>query len=434
MKNCKYLIACLVLLSVCMPSFGQEFIKRTPLEKSDSIIIRDVSGDSWLVYSHFFDLASTRRQAFVLFAEADATAEMMYLPDHVAHVNDFEIYDSIVYFAGDDHDGIAIMGYFDLATFPSSTVNICTVPLMASFHRLDVGVYDQTLHVFMTGDEVLGGGHFVDAWLTGTNVWQFDISINMEEVNRFDDVAALSFGVAVSGRKEVDNNGFIFFFSLPASGPSIFPASADYLRFSAIVDDRILLDAGSGNELAYVFHNSAGYDEVGALNWTTVNQYYTLATTSTPGTYLTSDISYGHTANRAELLMPHPGTFSQEIYTAYCPPVITPVPPVYYSGHKFNDERLYSLDAIRSSSGLFVAAGHGGYSENLSIYRYHSNSWPEQACFSYSSLPYGSPDHKVPNDILSFDGYSFEIEAVGEKCQDAIIPVTTECDENNTDR
>lgn len=333
MKNCKYLIACLVLLSVCMPSFGQEFIKRTPLEKSDSIIIRDVSGDSWLVYSHFA-INEVKHKAFVLFAEADATAEIMYLPDHVTHVNDFEIYDDKVYFAGDDRNGIGIMGYFDLTTFPTTTVNICTVPVMATFERLDVGVYNNTLHVFLTGEELLGGGHFVDAWLNGTNVWQFDISINLDKVNRFDDVAALSSGVAVSGRKEIDKDGFIFLFPLPAAGPAIFPAYAHCLCFPSLVSGNILLDAGSGDDLSFVFQHDTSIDGEGSLHWNTLIRY-----------------------NRSE-----------------------------------------------------------------------------QACFNNSSLPYGTPDYKVHEKVLSFAGYSFDIEAIGEKCQDAIIPVTTECDENNTDR
>ena len=171
MRKNRYLWVGLVLTLVCMPVFGQEFTKRTQLYKSEGMIIRDYTGDSWLVYNRYYEYDGSKRNVFILFTETGTTAGMMYLPEQVACVNDFEIYDKTAYFAGSNTDGVGIMGYFDLTTFPTTTVKICPVPVMATFERLDVGVCNNTLHVFLTGEEVLGGCHMADARLIGTDQW-----------------------------------------------------------------------------------------------------------------------------------------------------------------------------------------------------------------------------------------------------------------------
>lgn len=270
MRKNRYLWVGLVLTLVCMPVFGQEFTKRTQLYKSEGMIIRDYTGDSWLVYDRYCEYDGTWHDVFILFTETGTTAEMMYLPEQVASVNDFEIYDHSVYFAGSGTDGVGIMGYFDLTTFPLSTVKICPVPVMASFEKLEVGAYNNTLHVFLTGEEVLGGGHMADARLVGTDLWRFEISVNTALVDRFDDVAVLSSGAAFSARETIGKKGYMFFFQAPATGSSIFPQYSDYLGFPSVFSGRILLDAGTGNDFSYVSRTASGTDEVGFLNWNTV--------------------------------------------------------------------------------------------------------------------------------------------------------------------
>ncbi len=272
MKKNKYLWVGLVLTLVCMPVFGQEFTKRTQLYKSEGMIIRDYTGNSWLVHNRYYEYDGSKRDVFILFTETGTTAGMMYLPEQVACVNDFEIYDKTAYFAGCNTDGVGIMGYFDLTTFPTTTVKICPVPVMATFERLDVGVCNNTLHVFLTGEEVLGGSHMADARLVGTDQWRFEISVNTALVDRFDDVAVLSSGVAFSGRKTADKRGYMFLFPALTMSPSIFSATADCLCFANIVMDRIRLDAGTGNNLALVFRNTFGYEETFRLSWNTLIQ------------------------------------------------------------------------------------------------------------------------------------------------------------------
>ncbi len=301
MRKNRYLWVGLVLTLVCMPVFGQEFTKRTRLYKSEGMIIRDYTGDSWLVYNRYYEYDGSKRDVFILFTETGTTAEMMFLPEQVACVNDFEIYDNTAYFAGCNTDGVGIMGYFDLTTFPTTTVKICPVPVMATFERLDVGVCNNTLHVFLTGEEVLGGGHMADARLVGTDQWRFEISVNTALVDRFDDVAVLSSGVAFSGRKTADKKGYMFFFLAPVMGSSIFPNYPDYLNFSGFFSGRILLDAGSGDDFTYVSQTASGTDEVGFLNWNNLMQRYGVG--SVPNGYHAFDLSYGQVVNIAELLM-----------------------------------------------------------------------------------------------------------------------------------
>ena len=429
-------MAVLVLTLMSMPVLGQEFTKRTQLYKSEGMIIRDVSGDSWLVFDRYCDANAAWQNVFILFTETGVTAEMMYLPEQVAMVNDFEIYDRVVYFAGSNTQGVGIMGYFNMASFPTATVKICEVPVMASFERLDVGVYNNTLHVFLTGEALLGGGHMADARLIGTDLWRFEISLNTLLVDQFDDVSVLSRGVAFSARNTNDKNGFIFFFLGPATGSSVFSATVDYCYFSSIVSGRILLDVGSGDNLAYVFQNISGTDEVGFMNWNTMTQRYIVGPFAVPPyTYRTIDLSYGQTANKAELLMEKNSlAYAKEIYTARCttsvPPII--IPP--YDGHAFSAEEIYSLDAVGSSGGLFVAAGVGVNDGNLAIYRYHRNNWPEQVCTEYVSIPFAIPAVKVITDKYTFEARIFDIEAEVEQCEKSTIPVVTKCHEDRNDR
>lgn len=425
-------MAVLVLTLMSMPVLGQEFTKRTQLYKSEGMIIRDVSGDSWLVFDRYCDANAAWHNVFILFTETGVTAEMMYLPEQVAMVNDFEIYDRVVYFAGSNTQGVGIMGYFNMASFPTATVKICPVPVMATFERLDVGVCNNTLHVFLTGEEVLGGGHMVDARLIGSDLWRFDISLNTEHVDQFDDVAMLSRGVAFSARKTSDNKGYIFFFTAPAMSSSVFPSTANYLYFTSYVKGRILLSAGNGNNLAYVFQNTSAVDEVGFMNWNTLIQRYNAGVV--PYDYRTIDMSYGQAANKAELLTENQGVYAKEIYTARCTTAVPPIPIPPYHGHAFQREMLYSLDAVGSSGSLFVAAGVGANDGNLAIYRYNRNNWPDQVCTEYVPLSFMVPDFKVFANEQGFKGHSFDIKAISEECQGSTIPVTDDCHEAITDR
>lgn len=432
MRKNRYLWVGLVLTLVCMPVFGQEFTKRTQLYKSEGMIIRDYIGDSWLVYNRYYEYDGSKRNVFILFTETGTTAGMMYLPELVACVNDFEIYDKTAYFAGCNTDGVGIMGYFDLTTFPTTTVKICPVPVMATFERLDVGVCNNTLHVFLTGEEVLGGGHMADARLVGTDQWRFEISVNTALVDRFDDVAVLSSGVAFSGRKTADKDGFIFLFPTLSMSPSIFSAAANYLYFTPSVMGRILLSAGAGGDFAYAFQSTSDIDEVGFLNGTTLIQRYNMGTV--PNTYRTIDLSHGQMGNRAELMMSDNGLYAKEIFSANSTSGFTPVPIPPFPGHAFLDEQMHSLDAVGGTGGLYVAAGVGAYDGNLAIYRYNRNNWPDQVCTEYTSLPVGIPDFKVFKYKQKFEGRGFDIEAIEEECLEATIPVVTTCSEDRTDR
>ena len=432
MEKCRYLLVGLVLSLLCMPAFGQEFTKRTQLYKSEGMIIRDYTGDSWLVYDRYCDEYAVWHNVFILFTETGTTAEMMHLPSQVAGVSDFEIYDGVVYFAGSNTQGVGIMGYFYMASFPTSTVKICQVPVMSTFDKLEVGVCNNTLHVFLTGEETLGGGHMADAQLVGTDLWRFEISANTTFVDRFDDVAVLSSGIVFSARNTIDKIGYLFFSPVSSMGSSLFSTSADYRYFTTYVMDRILLDAGPGDNLAYVFRNPSFIDEAGFFYWNTLIQHYNVGTI--PNTYRTIDLSYGQVANKAELMMEDNVLYAREIFSASCTSVYTLIPILPLPGHAFPDEQMHSLDAVVGSSDLFVAAGVGGNDGNLAIYRYNRNNWPEQECTAYTSLPFDLPDLKVLERGKKFECYIFVIEAIGEDCQETTIPVVTTCRENRNDR
>ena len=410
----------ILLAFAAYPVSAQEFIKRTPLNKSEGMIIRDYTGDKWLVYDLYGGGANDN--LFILFTETGPSAQVLRLPNSVIRILDFEIYDDTVYFVGKDYTGAGIMGYFGLTSFPSTTVKMFSVPVMSSFDKLEVGLFNQELHVFMTGEEVLGGGHMVDARHLSGDYWEVCISLNIDLANQFDDVAVLNSGVVFSARKPSENQGFLFFFNAPSVGHSVFLPNTPYLDFGKIINGPTLLDASSADQFAWVHRTIYGYDAEGFGNWTVVLSYSSLGTAFVPTPPLFIDLSSRLWPGKAELLTENMGIFT----TSNMPPPIAP-PYLPFPSHLFQGEKLNSLDVVENNPYRFVVAGCDQVEHYLTIYRYERNIWPTQGCSIKESLDPDIPDKKILGDKQYINDYCIEIEAVAQECQTDEIPVIDEC-------
>ena len=430
-KSFALLFLLLAQLAVVPSAWAQEFIKRVPLEKSRGMIIREVSVSSWLVYDIYSD-GTKEINAFIMFTETGATAQVMQLPESFRQIYDFEIYDGRVYFAGENMNGVGIMGYFPVAGFPSPNIQLCQVPTMARFNKLEVGVFGQVLHVLMTGEGIQGDGHIVDARQVGGGTWNFAISNTIEAADVFDDVAVLTSKIVFSARKYVGQKGFLYFFSTSSVPYSILPQSPLSLRLGTGVSGRIMLDVRSGDDFFYVHRTSYNNDVVGSLNGFSLIQYLTLGSTFVASPSTTFDLTCGSVGGKAELLAYNNYSSSPwEILTANCLSGFSLLPPLLIYGHTFYDEHLNSLDAVGSCPDVYVAAGIATTENSwLSIYRYNRNYWPVSGCSDNISLECDYPSYKVMEGKDDFSGQNYIIEAVAKDCWPDEVPVLTKCIES----
>ena len=406
--------------------YAQEFIKRVPLEKSRDMIIRDVSVSSWLVYDIYSD-GVNEKNAFVMFTETGTTAQVMTLPDIIRQIYDFEIYGGMVYFAGENMNGVGIMGYFPVAGFPANTIQLCEVPTMRCFNKLEVAVFDQALHVFMTGDESQVGEHMVDAWNVGGGIWIFSISDTLETVKFFDDVAILTSKIVFSARKRGSHEGLLHYFSAPSLGYSIFPQTSSSLVLGPCTSGTILLDVAVGDTFTYVYRTTFNHDVSGTINGTLFIQHHTLGPTFSSDPHTTIDLSCESVTGQVELLTETSPVTHYELFTGTGPAPV-PIMPIY--GHTFSGEELHSVDGVNGMPNVYVAAGtETNYGNNdLSIYRYNRILWPTQGCTDTVSVTYDSPDYKVLNGEGKYiKGRNYIIEASEKECQTSEVPVTDEC-------
>ena len=364
------LIVLLTLLLLSPMAQGQEFIKTIYLGPSYSVIVRDIEGDKWLVYDQYAN-GNTMENGFVKVYENSSSAELLILPSSINLIYDFEIFENEVYFCGENNNGEAVMGNLPLLNFPWTSVKIWTVPTMKVFYKLDVGKIDETLHVLMTGQAVLGSSHIVDAIPQTSTQWLFATSLASNNWS-FDDVAITTANVVFSGRTFLGDSCSLAFFQNPGINSHIMqPGYFNYVNITRYSE--IKLKATSPDHYAFMMNTSAGPLVGEGYGFSPVWQ----ALLGNPVSYSSCrgmDIAYNPLSNRVDLLANgilgltscvfHPFSFS------------APIIPTVYSGHDIANTWAYSLDGIGNATGRFIAAGiEDSQSKCLKLFRYKYNEW-----------------------------------------------------------
>lgn len=416
------MIILLILLLLSPTAQGQEFTKVIPLQKSRDMIVRDYTGDRWIVYNRYLSVSTSNLESvFLMVPEVGSSATMLTLPSSIRIVNDFEVYNDYVYFCGQNWDYQAVMGIFPLQAFPNVEVCIWTLPEMYSFNKLDVGeLDDNVLHVMMTGEAALGSTHIVDAKNSSLNIWHFNISLVMDGWI-FDDVAITTSKVVFSARQKKDNADTLIEFPYPGTSSTILPGySIPYVIVP--LANKILLKASSSARYAFLTNTGFGplAGEVLGLApvWQTLMGNGVL-----PSSVHGNDIAFNPIANRVDILTTGVSGTTSCILHPY-EITIMPVPPVL-DGHGVTEETILSVDGIRNAGGLFIAAGNAVTLDFLNLYRYRYNAW--QDCFEEKQNVLKKIDKW--DEIQKFDVSCRELmkEAECGFCETGEITVFNEC-------
>ena len=188
------LITAALLLAPAMANSQSSYIKELYYNDDGNSIIRAVDGSKYLIYNH------KSINTFFLFPDGGLSSDYMIITNDQLLINDFEIFDGVVYFCGEYHGEertIAMLGHFSLEEFPYCDVYYDFDTSMTTFKKMDTYYVDQynqrQIHVVMTAVDTSGYGTMVDAYYLGGDSWIFH-SFAGELVNEiFDDVVLVDF-------------------------------------------------------------------------------------------------------------------------------------------------------------------------------------------------------------------------------------------------
>lgn len=404
-------LAVLALLFLPLPSSGQELIRECNV-KGDPAIVRALASDTWMVYYE-----EEFGGEFAKVTASGSTASNMLLGGVIAHVNDFEIVGDTLYFCGTSWNNTAVMGYFRLTGFPASQVYSCTVPLMATCRKLDVGHFNGTRHVVMVGDAILGTSHIVDARDLGLNQWNFNISRYTDINDIYDDVAITNSYVAVSARDTADKKAHLYYFNTPANGTSLLPQyGVPYLKPPHSSKVTVLLDCCGGDTICYLTRSTSNRFFIGVykLQTASVPEYLREAAYTTAS--LLADIRYNPTVRCvAPLVYDLTNGYSSTYHFGFWGTLGA-------TGHRFAGHKIMSLDAL--GNGRFIAAGMdaNGY---LCLYRHAYNVWA--SCADNASIVASSDFKASAKSTHDFTSRDYQVTAQSTYCIYGEINVTTIC-------
>ena len=406
-----------------LSAWGQELIRTVHLQKSENSIIRDISEKEWLVYNVFL-WSDSMEKAFVKVTETGVSAPIMFLPNMVKTVNDFEIYDGYVYFCGENNAGLGMMGRFKLSDFPTAQVCMWSVPALMKMNKLDVKEMNSTLHVVMTGETALNSQHLVDAWepSASSSNWVFYVTL-VDADWLFDDVAITDTKVVFSGRNVAGNTAGFIYYAAPPTSASVFTATTSYYQQTpnANSSSRVMLIPSVADNFAFVTDNPndftlGEYDAAStALVWQKTIWQMSLSCVDLAFNTLSPHLDFVAKPSSASVptVVFHPSS------TPYLP-----APPLMY-GRYYPDDIIQSLDAVDAMAGYFVAAGVNGNENYLRVYKYKYNDWP--GCFSQTEVPFDilTKYHMKEEFQLKTRSFSIDSECMNGEPDEVIV--TTKC-------
>lgn len=295
----------------------------------------------------------------------------------------------MVYFCGFEVTGQgaeAIVGYFNIAYFPTCQVYYYIYPYAMSFNKLDIyeipySPYER--HVVMTGSVSSTVGCIVDAYPTSPTQWNFVRSDMLHNTYIFDDVEARDTNIAFSART-VDSTGNpvgeIWFFTKPmVAGTTIlmtnlhkkiinFPAPTSPIWMEKCPNDNLAITYGTMNENHVI---------VTSMN-DVVNRPVLLEFREK---WIAKDIKYNVFSKELEVLVtefPYDQTLERIFQFPYTFFVGTFLGGYSYCHeYRVDIDRLCSFDNTFSRGDNFIVSGFETVRNNMCFYKYAYNFWGE---------------------------------------------------------
>ena len=333
-------------------------------------IVRTVDNTTWLVYSH------GKSNIFNMVTPSGGTVSYKQLADDKLKILDFEIFEDYVFFCGvlDPAAPDAIMGYFSLSNFPTSTVYFDTLEEWAEFSKLDVFRVEDQLHVVMTAKYHNGKGTMVDAREYATNSWAYcDADFRNKYYSFFDVAVTDSYVVFTSWGNDIQSpfylmQSILWIIQKPtSSGLPIFNNATGYMHKAELLDGSfgdILIKHTSGDDFVISSKVSIGLT-LGVSFFSGLN--YSMSKLINCNSYdVLGDLSACGLPDNIVALLRNPtssGTIrSGIVWTSY---PSTP-PPLGVTMRYSTTEYINSIDLWMGAT--FAASGHEFGVNNLNAY------------------------------------------------------------------
>lgn len=246
-------------MSGLLSAFGQAYVKQMPALEGDKAIVREYNENKYLIYSQ-----QGHTNSFTMYVEGNQILQTMNFSDDYPGdkitVHDFEIFNDTVYFCGDATSykySQAIMGYFDLATFPASTLYI-SYASMSSFKKLDVFSEIQTpyiTHVVFVGENDTVLSYAVDAIRQTTTNWNSYCLGVTDDI--LDDVAAtdnhIVFTSRFRGPQYLKDHSSLYIYHRPSWGNTFFMSPDGIIEMGGLLGNHpVLIEHGQADGYAIV--------------------------------------------------------------------------------------------------------------------------------------------------------------------------------------
>jgi len=401
MKNTLKSIICITI--ALFASMGNvhadEFIRYTMVDNTSSnTIIRHYTNNCNLACYH-----STNSPFFIAYIDGVATTNMMYLP-LMDTIYDFEIFEDTVYFCGiskKNVSGPAIVGYFDIASFLSSSlttnVSYVALPSMKTVKAIDVGKFAERKHVVGIGKNLKAEGMMVDM-IEEPSYWNLNFSNVGGDTILLSDLAITSSFVVVTSTRTgaiFVPSEFLWYIKKPVTpGQSLFPCNVIYKTHPGIYGTKFSIAKVLNDEFVTAYHYSVlpSSKPIALSYYDGYNYFRSVFIDETPNSIFSlQDLKIGldNVEVLASGLYADPaGTFI--ISKVFEIPNTDPVPSIIFA-HSYKGVFLTSIDRIAQlifgddhyyASGYDQSSGYGvPYYMKFMYHGFHGN------CLDYVEEP-----------------------------------------------
>lgn len=376
----KLIVLVILAFSVSPTIQAQEKIDEFVGVYSDTTIVRTLSKGKFLVYNRDGVYSS-----FTFVAEV-SPEQTLRLEDYV-FIKDFNIFGNMVYFCGYEASGQgteAIVGYFNLSSFPATQVFYYIYPNAESFNKLDAyTIISPTMerHVVMTATVSSTQSCVVDAYPSSATQWTFRCDDMAPSTEVYDDVVVRDSTVSFSSRG-VDTNGLpvvrIWHYTRPTTvGMTIFNTSLyKQIITYPVASSPIWMERCPNDKLAIAYGTNNNHELV-------VTSMYKVAGSpvilpfGTSGSWRPQDIKYNPNDNELEVMLTNEQT-EERIFQFPSSVFANMVSPgdVYSHSFRTDVDRLSSFDFCPDEN-LFTVTGYKASDRTLCYYKYKYDEWAD---------------------------------------------------------
>lgn len=400
------------LAFVCGQTRAQEYRKVVANVKSDTSIVRRVDSQNRLVYnSHIND------NRFMMYTDNSTSTQNLILPDDV-YVSDFMVRDGMVYFCGRKIESSvknAMLGFFDLASYPNSTVYYYTNNYYAEFDKIEsYTVYSASssqLHIVLTAKKADGDWTLMDSYELSLNRWGFvEMLCDSTAGHTFLSLAVTDSYVLATSVKQTFStaNSYLWYLTKPTVfNSTMFQTLVKRRKHPGISSRSMRVGQAVSNRFI-----TACIDGTQSLDVRLYNGVYFIGGCKIPLNSfnpIVKCMKYNTDQGDMDILVYDPlkDGYNGGSSRVFHLPWVIPSARDMISYHNYSGHRLFSLDYLGNFTGCFATSGLIPGEDVLRLYKYYYDG--VGTCETMQSVPLQDTyTHLAPVDqLLTYWGEAF---------------------------